>query len=483
MKKIILFLVLAISFASCSDWLDVNVDPNYPADVDAFLSLPAAQGFAAAQIGGIMYNYCGIFAQYIDQLPECMQYNDITTYNVPQSYQLFDRCYSGLYAGALEDLNAIINSEKATESEKFVATVLRVTIFQVIADQMDQAPYSEALQGVNIPMPKWDNGDEIYAGILAELDGALAISPSFPSISGDLIFNNDLSQWVAYAKALKLRLLMRASYAQDNSAKIKSLINEGGFFTGDVKFAAFSDDNNKRNPWYQTNVVSLNTQNLSASHPLVSYLKITNDPRIAMFKKVSSSGEYSGIVPGGRVGNSSLRKANFSEPNVSPTQPVYFFLQSELQFFLAEAYLRFYNDDARAKAAYEAGIVANFATRGLSGADAIIGGDITKWQGSTNQKLELIGMQKWVGSAMLNNVESWAEIRRTGVPTISPSTGEQVDANPTIYTPGQLISPMRNALGAGKFPQRVPYPQSAVLFNLNTPPQKLLTDKMWWDKK
>jgi len=481
MKKIALFLIIAISFTSCSDWLDVNVDPNNPADVDAFLALPAAEGFAAAQIGGVMYNYCGIFAQYIDQLPECMQYNDITTYNLNPASQLFDRSYSGLYAGSLEDLNSIINSEKSTESEKFVATVLRVTIFQIIADQMDQAPYSEALQGANIPMPQWDEGSEIYAGILAELDEALLSPPSFP-ISGDLIFNNDLSQWIAYAKALKLKLLMRASNVQDNSAKIKSLIDEGGFFTGDVKFDAFSDDNNKRNPWYQTNVVSLNTQNLSASHPLVSYLKITNDSRIVMFKTATATGEYTGIVPGARVGNTSLRRANFSEPNVSATQPVYFFMQSELQFFLAEAYLRFYSDDARAQAAYEAGIIANFATRGLSGANVIIGGDNTKWQGNTNQKLELIWMQKWVGSAMLNNVESWAEVRRTGVPTISPFPGERVDADPTVYTPGQLISPMRNSLGDGSFPQRVLYPESAMKYNLNTPPQKRLTDKMWWNK-
>ncbi|MDR0506358.1 MAG: SusD/RagB family nutrient-binding outer membrane lipoprotein [Dysgonamonadaceae bacterium] len=482
MKKIILFLAIAVSFANCSEWLDVNHDPNNPEDVGAFLSLPAAEGFAAAQIGGIMYNYSGIFAQYIDQLPECMQYNDITTYRLTPASQLFDRCYSGFYAGSLEDLHAIISSESSTESEKFVATVLRVAIFQVIVDQMDQAPYAEALQGANVPMPKFDSGESIYAGLLAELDAVLATSPTYP-ISGDLIFSNDLSQWKAYAKALKLKLLMRASYAQDNSAKIKALIDEGDFFTGDVKFAAFSDENNKRNPWYQTNVVSLNTQNLSASHPLVSFLKVTGDPRISTIFKTTGSGEYSGIVPGGRVGDTSLKKANFSEPNVSPTQPVYFFLQSELQFFLAEAYLRFYNDDAKAKAAYEAGIAANFATRGISGTDAIINGDATKWQGSTAEKLVLIGLQKWVGSAMLNNVEAWAEVRRTGVPTASSYTGEQVNANPTVYTPGQLISPMSNALGNGSFPKRVFFPESAMKYNLNTPAQKKLTDKVWWDKK
>jgi hypothetical protein len=481
MKKIVLFLTLAISFANCSDWLDVNVSPNEPATVEPFLSIPAAEGIAAAQIGGIMYNYCGIFAQYVDQLPECMQYNDITIYNLTPASQLFDRCYAGLYAGSLEDLHAISDDESATESDKFVATVLRATIFQILVDQMDQAPYSEALQGALLPMPKWDDGESIYAGILAELDAILETTPESP-LAGDLIFENNLSQWIGYAKALKLRLLMRSSYAQDNSAKIKALIDAGGFFTGDVKFAAFSDENDKRNPWYQSNVISLNTQNLAASYPLVTYLKVTNDPRISIFAK-TANGEYSGIVPGARVGDTSLKKADFSEPAVSPVMPVYFYLQSELQFFLAEAYLRFYKDDAKAQAAYESGITANFVTRGLTGSETIINGNDTKWQGDDNRKLELIGLQKWVASAMLNNVEAWAEIRRTGVPQASLLSGLEIHNNPTVYTPGQLISPISNALGQGKFPKRIFFPESAMKYNINTPQQKALSDKVWWDKK
>lgn len=489
MKKILFIVAFAGCLISCSDWLDVNKDPNYPNTATPTLLIPAAQGAMTAQIGGIMYNYCGIFSQYIDQLPECMQYNNETTYNLRVSSNLFDRSYSGLYAAALQDLSIVLKSETATKAEKFVATVLRANIFQVIVDQMDQAPYSEALEGFDIPSPKWENGKDIYDGILAELDEALeSITPEDQIEIGDLIFENDMDQWIGYAKALELRILMRSSYAQDNSARIKALVDAGGFFTGDVKFAAFADEDAKRHPWYQINVNSLNTQNLSASYPLVTYLRITGDPRLAvLFKKTSGSGDYSGIIPGARVADASnaLKKANFSEPALGPTTPVYFFLQSELQFFLAEAYLRFYNDDAKAKAAYEEGIIANFATRGLSSPEVIYENSACKWQGDVNNKLELIGMQKWVGSAMLNNVESWAEIRRTGIPKASPYDGSEINNNITLYTSGQLISPTINALGKGNFPKRVFFPESATLYNLNTPKTDniKLTDKVWWDKK
>ena len=480
MKKILL-LALTISLFSCSDWLDVNTNPNNPATVDPFLSIPAVQGSMAAQIGGIMHNYTGIFAQYIDQTPESMQYNKESTYNLSTSDQLIDRCYAGLYAGALEDVNVVLKNDAATDADKFVATVMRVNIFQVLVDQMDQAPYSEALGGAAIPMPKWDKGADIYAGILAELDAALETVNAGLPLSGDLFFDNNMAQWIGYAKALKLRLLMRSSYAQDNASKIKALIDEGDFFTGDVKFAAFSDEANKRNPWYETNFKALNTQNLAASYPLVTYLLETDDPRIStLFTPAASSGNYVGIVPGGRVGDTSLKKINFSDPATSPVQPVYFYLQSELQFFLAEAYLRFYNNDAKAKNAFEAGIRANFATRGIAQGTFTV-----DWTGSTDAKLELIGMQNWVGSAMLNNVEAWAEVRRTGFPKLSAANGDQVHANPSIYTAGQLISPMSNVLGNGNLIQRVLFPESAQKYNKNTPSQEQsnLKDKVWWDKK
>jgi hypothetical protein len=94
-------------------------------------------------------------------------------------------------------------------------------------------------------------------------------------------------------------------------------------------------------------------------------------------------------------------------------------------------------------------------------------------------------MQKWVASAMLNNVEAWAEVRRLGVPVLSASDGAAVNSDPTVYTAGQLISPMSNTLGSGKLIQRVLFPESAMKYNKNTPHQEQsnLNDKVWWDKK
>ncbi len=49
--------------------------------------------------------------------------------------------------------------------------------------------------------------------------------------------------------------------------KVKALVQAGNFFTGDIKFDAFKDDENYRNPWYTTS--TSNTGNHCAAYPLV----------------------------------------------------------------------------------------------------------------------------------------------------------------------------------------------------------------------
>ena len=176
----------------------------------------------------------------------------------------------------------------------------------------------------------------------------------------------------------------------------------------------------------------------------------------------------------------------FRSPVFKATLPVYFYTQSELEFFKAEAYVRFYKDYAKAKSAYEAGIAANFTTRGISDDPAIIygAGKIGDWaQATTDEaKLKLIATQKWAALCMINNLESWIEIRRTGYPVKSAQTADAIYKNSTVYTPGELIAPMENGLGT-EMVKRLYYPQSAVNLNKNTPAQAQLTDKVWWDKK
>jgi len=489
MKKIITFVSLAVCISGCS--LDVNTDPNNPSTVSYSLVLPAAESAIATVTGDGMYNYAGFFAQYFDQMPESNQYNLLSEYAFTEQTQLIDRSYRTMYAGALEDLDVVLKDVNANAADKYAATVLRAFGFQLMVDNMNQAPYKEALQGSANSMPKWDEGQSVYEGVLAEMDAAEAVLGKTNVSASDLLMNKDIVQWKGFANALRLRMYFRFINANVDvpgyTAKIKALVDAGNFFTGDIKFDAYSDITDKRNPWYSANKVNLNTVNHVASYPIVTYLKITNDPRIAYnFVKATKTGEYAGELPGAKMKLSAPKNADYSFLNYYATKPVYFFTQSELQFFLAEAYISFYNDDAKAKAAYEAGIDADFAARSIASPSVMYGtGGAVAWSTATDNtaKLHLIYMQKWVALCYMDHMEAWSEIRRTGVPKLSDKTADAILADATIYTPGELISPMINDLGAGSLVKRMYFPLSARQLNTNTPKAVSATTPVWWDKK
>lgn len=475
--------MLVVGLVSCNDYLDVNKDPNNPETTTNELLIPSGQAYIAAVVGGDLHNTACFFSQYLEQAPEANQYNTLCEYRF--STDLFNRSYSNIYAGALKDLETVRFQSDKNPSDYYVATVLRAYILQVVVDYLDKAPYTEALQGNKNPMPKWDNGQDIYAGILKELDDAEAKLDGKSLISADVILGKDVSKWVKFANALRLKIYMRASNVQDNSAKIKALIDENNFFTGDVKFDMFSNEANKRNPWYETNFVKL-ANNHVGSYPIISYLKETEDPRLPiLFKKATGPADYVGMLPGSKTRLTANKNSAYSFPNASATVPVYFYTQSELQLFLSEAYLRFYNNDTKAKEAYEAAIRANFTTRGMSDdASVIYGvGKLAAWNSGAgiDAKLKLIGTQKWVALCMVNNTEAWSEIRRMGYPALSTSTASDINSNPSVYKPGELICPWVNSLG-NKLVKVLYYPSVATNLNDNTPDRTDLTEKVWWEK-
>ena len=168
MKKISLFLTVAAALCLSSCNLDINDDPNYPSssDVTPDLVFPAAENAIATAVGDQMFNYAGFFAQYFEQRPEANQYNNEAELNIDESTNLFDRCYRTLYAGGLADIKNVMDRIN-NKSDLFACTVLRAYAFQVLVDNLDQVPYTEALQGSANTNPAWDKGEDVYKGVAA----------------------------------------------------------------------------------------------------------------------------------------------------------------------------------------------------------------------------------------------------------------------------------------------------------------------------
>ena len=404
MKKIILFSAASLMlFTSCN--LDINNDPNYPgeSDVTGDLIFPSVENSVADATGDAMFNYAGFFAQYFDQKPEQNQYNDEAELHIDEAKDLFTRPYRTLYAGALMDIKDILSKDK-NPADIYACTVMRTYIYQLLVDNMSDAPYTESLQGNDNTMPKWDDGKTIYEGVLKEIDLAEANLSSASSMTlTDPLLNEDLGKWKQFANALRLRMYLRlidgGIDADTYTSKVKTLLTLNNFFTGDIKFGVYSDGETQYNPWYGA-AFKLGTENCCAAYPLISYYQLTGDPResYAIYKNAKDN-KYVGQIPGAKTKYLEWTGAEWKNDQVSAinyepakTMPVYFFTQSEIQFLIAESQLRFNSDDNKAKGAYIAGVEADFSSRGVTGVTSFLSTPNVNWDEQTDvtAKLKLI---------------------------------------------------------------------------------------------
>ncbi|WP_289529044.1 SusD/RagB family nutrient-binding outer membrane lipoprotein [Labilibaculum sp. K2S] len=489
MKNRLLYIfifVLGLGFTACETSLDINDDPNNPTEATIGLVFPAAQASLTTQVSGQLFNLGGFFSQYWDQSPEAGQYLDLSNYKLDtESFQTF---FDEAYSGGLNDLQYVLDKAEATGDwgNYLAATVVRAYYFQLLVDLYDEVPYTEALKGTEFIFPKYDKGEDVYNGIIAELDVALAKDFSGQTVtSKDLFFEGDLQAWIQFANSLKLKIATRAG----NTALVNQLLTTPNFITKNVGLnsSVYSQEQNKRNPWYETNVSRLSGDgdysiNHVASHNFILYLQTKNDPRInTLFFPSVTTGNHNGNY----FGSSKLaaeRKADkrddFSTVKIEQTHPSYIMLVSEVLLLQAEGYARA-GDYAKAKSVYDQAVNASFELHGLDGASALLasGGSYEFTATNLTDALEQIMMQKYVCLAHFNNIEAWFEHNRTGYPKISP-----VPAKDATYVPGEFTSPVDNKLGDGRFPHRLYYTDSEVSSNPNTPEQiNDITIKVWWD--
>jgi len=497
MKKTSIYALTGLLMLTGCD-MDINENPNYPSSssVTADLVFPSIENFIADCVGDQMFNYGGFFAQYFDQMPTANQYNDLAELNLNESKDLFNRCYALLFSGALMDIEDV-KSKTTNTADLYACAVMRTYAYQLLIDNLGAAPYTEALQGSNVTMPKWDEGKVVYEGVLAELDEAEKNLTDNIMTIADPMLNKDIAQWKGLANALRLRMLFRlvdgGIDASANQQKIMNLVNANKFFTGNVTWNVYMDAEGQWNPWY-AGFKKLGAKNHCAAYPIISYYLLNDDPRISyVLNPRAKDNTYVGQIPGAKtvefewigIATAQYQEAYVSTVNypVAAAMPIYLYTQAELQFLIAEAQVRFGNNDAAAKTAYEAGIVADFNDRNTAGvADFLQGGNIV-WNGSNEEKLNRIYRQKWAALFFRDHMEAWTEARRTDVPALCPVSGKEVFESPAKYTAGDFITPAVNYSEKQGLCLSMPFPSSARKLNKNTPAAHTISERVFWDVK
>jgi hypothetical protein len=490
MKKlaIISAIVLGFGFASCDSYMDINQDPNSPAEsnMTPSIMLPAAEMNLAATYGNLMRIPAGYYTQHFAQAFGTSNYLDFSQFTMSATRS--STAYSQMMRGALKNLETIrtLAKDKEEWGTYLAATTLRAFGVQALVDCYGEIPFSEAFD-VSIPSPKYDEGADIYAALIAELDEALANASAADVVATNFLFPGQRAgAWIQFANALKLKILSRESGVASVDSQIGAIVSEGNLPAGDVAFAnLWKNENGQMNPYYseefatsfgstQINVVAnvaiINTLLQKDSEGAVVY----QDPRLAAFFETNGSGNYTGGISGSNFSTSDAYKSTYwCRPVASYDMPVYLISKFETEFFISEYYARQGNHD-QAAAHYAAAIEASFASAGVDGAEE----NIALFPYDPSNYKKCIGIAKWIAFTGTNDFESYCELRRLRYPAFGTVKGSdmynlQTDASykPELLAPGTLYTPIQvdGNIGENKLLERYPYPSSSSASNANAP--------------
>ncbi len=465
MKKIKFYLATllcsALLLSSCSEsFFDINVSPNNPAAATPALVLPSAISGSAYVLGGYYHTVGSFWTQQYAQSSSSTQWAEWESYNLTEDD--FNRQFTTLYAGSLYDYQYVRDNAAASANWKYysISTLMQAYTFQVLADLYDKIPFKEALKGIANTQPHYDNGAEVYDSLLVRINNAMTKDFNASTVENpaksDLVFAGDMDNWSRFANTLKLKIYMRYTKTDPNKYKtqILALLADNKFLTVDAKFSAFKAEQTGYNPYYNTFVDRL-ASNVIANTTLMSFLNTNADPRQTKIFKASETGALMTSLVSGDSPTSTGTSKNYATPNISGTEPVYFFTKAQVLFLIAEAQERYVNS-ATAQITYNSAISESCISLGLA-ANAI---PTTMYP---YNGLKSIMEQKWLAASNKCAIEAFFDFNRTGYPDFFTKS------KTTIFNGNER-------------PQRLFFPDSERKANPNTPAKVAITEKVWWAK-
>ena len=496
-NALILSGLLILAGACTDDFEEVNTNQNQPEVVASDLLLTNVIVESVRTMDDRAWGIGNVVAQHVAKI----QFTGEDRYDWgPEGTPWFT------FYGLLRDVNNILDNETEENSYVAVALIMKSWMYQILTDSYGDIPYSEAIQGKSDEnyTPAFDSQEEVYAGILADLERANDILNANPtSIQGDVLFEGDLSRWQKFANSLRLRILMRQSARVNPSAAMQAILNsnDAPVFQSNDDHAVLNylDAAPNQQPLYTTRSGSFDEYRLSQR--MENILKSTNDYRLYAFAQpttasnvplIGSFDDYVG-VPNGLADEAALQfngGSNFvsrvgllysclvCDDRASPiARQGMLMTYSELQFILAEAAEKGYIE-GDPEAYYLEGIQSSFnyfsSRAGMIAPE--LGSAVTPaagyfeqpeiaYTGTQEDKLRKIGTQKWI-SLFFNGTEAWFEWRRTGYPAIEPGADALINQVPTRYQ-----YPLE--------PQSLNGENYAAAISAQGPDE--LTTKVWWD--
>jgi len=420
-KSLIYTALTALFITSCSDFEEINENPNQPTEVGADVLLTTALRNSVQTTS----NEAFLLSNNIAQLSGKALRAEVDNYN----WNAFPTLWEGLY-GSLTDIESALNIASASGNEKAQGAllVLKSWIYSQLTNAYGDIPYSSAIQGANAEnpdfTPAYDSQEQIYSSLLANLSTATDLLSGSGSISGDILYNGDEAKWIKFANALRLRLLMYQSAKTDVSSAFAAIVNNEPLFEGNEDQAALSFLNAFPNQFPTIPLKQGDFDAVALSSSSHAVLAGYNDPRLSRYARPDNEDfdnpTFSAIDNGvgGQTG-SRLGLAYFDYPGQTTAQQIglkyaegLMMTYAEQQFLLAEAAaLGWINNDVETH--YKSGIKAshdyyqvNYSPYGFEDFE-----DFYINSGVAYDEVIDIWEQKWL-SLFFTAMEPYFELRR-----------------------------------------------------------------------
>jgi hypothetical protein len=470
--------IMALLMIACTDNFDeINENPNLPETVGPQFLLSNIISVAADRN---TYEQGFRLANYLAQFSASVEFERIDRYEMGSNSEYWSTIFR-----LLSDVRSMQEIEGTNEAYIAVGNIMRSYLFSQLTDMYGDVPYTEAINALDGNLsPAYDTQESIYmdseTGILAVLASSVETlkSTNF-SIQGDMMFNNDLDQWIKFANSLRVRYYLRVSNKITDFSALQSIVANEDLMQSNVDNAVVPYLSSAPNQW----PMSLAGLGLYQEHRMTqtvdSVLSLWNDPRVEVLYKPSEQSvqdgnpEYVGLLNGQSretIADKGINLSNISLfgsifRDVPDGVDAQFMQYAELQFALAEASIKGFIS-GNATTYYEEGIRASFDYWGAAlPADYFSRPSITL-TGNSEEDLVKIMTQKWL-SLINNGHEAWFNVRRTGIPKLQPGPDN---------------------LNGGRYPMRYLYPESEQATNAENfqeAAQRIggntINSKGWWE--
>ena len=378
LKNNLLFLIIAVSFLSCTKNFDnINTDPSSLTSVG---KLEFGYMFSRAQSGACMNQgyyqtvqnlYADLYAQYF-----ALNTTSFQTDRYVMNDGWLPRLGVVTYVFTVPQLKTIIDNSDSTSGEAALANIMWVYAFHHLTDYFGPVAYFQA--GEPIASIPYDSQESIYLDFFKRLDAATTILKNSGKTNvfgtSDIIFGGNVANWITFANTLRLRLALRISKVLPDVAKQQAEAAVAGGVMTDVPQSAWiqktlngSDGNGL------TRIASFHEFSMSST--MASYLKGYSDPRLPVyFQATITDGQFRSIRNGTPAAdltkptNSGANTSNVGAywvqwngsawvPNLTVKQPVMY--AAEAYFLRAEGALNGWNMGGTAQELYEQGITTS----------------------------------------------------------------------------------------------------------------------------